>query len=123
MHFTILEFLFITLLCFFTRSAVLPQIMPFSFGDESINAGDLISVQCAVTKGDTPISMSWLFNGTEMLSTEDILISKNSKKVSALTIESVRASHMGEYTCIAKNAAGASNFSTKLHINGHYSNH
>jgi Immunoglobulin I-set domain/Immunoglobulin domain len=93
--------------------------MPFSFGDESINAGDLISVQCAVTKGDTLISMSWLFNGTEISSTEDILISKNSKKVSALTIESVRASHMGEYTCIAKNAAGTSNFSTNLHINGH----
>jgi hypothetical protein len=25
---------------------------------------------------------------------------------------------MGEYTCVAKNAAGATNFSTSLHVNG-----
>jgi len=94
--------------------------MPFSFGDESTNAGDLVSVQCTVTKGDSPISISWLFNGTEIESSDEIVISKNSKKISAMTIESVRASHMGEYTCIAKNAAGSTNLSTYLHINGHF---
>ncbi|CAB3363288.1 Hypothetical predicted protein [Cloeon dipterum] len=97
---------------------VLPQIMPFSFGDESTNAGDLVSVQCTVTKGDSPIAISWLFNGSEIESTDEITISKNSKKISALTIESVQASQMGEYTCIAKNAAGSSNYTTHLHING-----
>jgi len=92
--------------------------MPFSFGDESINAGDVVSVQCTVTKGDSPISISWLFNSTELRNSDEILIGKNSKKVKTLTIESVRASHMGDYTCIAKNAAGATNFTTTLHING-----
>lgn len=94
--------------------------MPFTFGDETINAGDVVSVQCTVTKGDSPIQISWLFNGTDLESSDDVIISKTSRKVSSLTIDSVRASHMGEYTCTAKNAAGASNFSTTLHINGFF---
>jgi Immunoglobulin domain len=97
---------------------VLPQIVPFSYGDETTNAGDSASVTCSVVKGDTPIAINWFFNGTEIISSEEITISKISKKVSALTIESARAEHVGEYTCVAKNAAGATNFSSYLLING-----
>ncbi|CAB3363289.1 Hypothetical predicted protein [Cloeon dipterum] len=98
---------------------VLPQIAPFTFGDESLNAGELVTATCSITKGDSPISISWFFNTSEIESGDgDVVISKISKKVSALTIESARANHMGEYTCVAKNAAGASNFSTSLHVNG-----
>ncbi|XP_065340859.1 cell adhesion molecule Dscam1 isoform X15 [Cloeon dipterum] len=97
---------------------VLPQIAPFTFGDESLNAGELVTATCSITKGDSPISISWFFNNSEIESGDgDVVISKISKKVSALTIESARANHMGEYTCVAKNAAGASNFSTSLHVN------
>ncbi|XP_065340879.1 cell adhesion molecule Dscam1 isoform X34 [Cloeon dipterum] len=96
---------------------VLPQIIPFTFGDEIPNVGELASMQCSVIKGDSPISISWLFNGTELESSDEIVISKISRKVSALTIESVHASHIGEYTCLAKNAAGATNYSALLHVN------
>jgi hypothetical protein len=98
--------------------SVLPQIIPFSFGDEIPNAGELASLQCSVIKGDSPISMHWLFNGTEVESSEDITISKIGRKISSLSIESVHASHVGEYTCVAKNAAGATNFSAFLLVNG-----
>jgi len=97
---------------------VLPQIIPFSAGEDSINAGDSISLQCSVTKGDSPIAISWLFNNTEVESGEDIVINKVSKKVSSLIIDSARANHVGAYTCLAKNAAGATNFTTYLQING-----
>jgi Immunoglobulin I-set domain len=96
----------------------LPQIIPFSFGDEIPNAGELTSLQCSVVKGDSPISVAWLFNGTELESSDEITISKISKKVSALTIDSVHASHVGEYTCVAKNAAGATNITAFLLVNG-----
>jgi len=92
--------------------------VPFSFGEETTNAGDLASVTCSVVKGDTPITLKWFFNGTEIKSSDDLKISKISRKVSALTIESVRAEHVGEYTCVAKNAAGATNYSSYLLING-----
>ncbi|XP_059477747.1 cell adhesion molecule Dscam2 isoform X48 [Neocloeon triangulifer] len=96
---------------------VLPQIMPFSFGEETINAGDFLSTQCSIIKGDSPISIAWFFNNTEIQSTDQITVSKIGKRGSALTIEAVHAAHMGEYTCVAKNAAGATNFTTYLHIN------
>jgi len=93
--------------------------MSFSFGEDQINAGDFVSTQCSIIKGDSPITISWHFNATEMQSSDQVTISKISKKSSALTIESVHASHMGAYTCIAKNAAGAANHTTYLHINGY----
>jgi len=92
--------------------------VPFSFGDETTNAGDLASVTCSVVKGDTPITINWFFNGTEIKSNDEITISKVGKKISMLSIESVRAEYVGEYTCVAKNAAGATNISTYLYING-----
>ncbi|XP_065340895.1 cell adhesion molecule Dscam1 isoform X49 [Cloeon dipterum] len=96
---------------------VLPQIVPFSFGDEIPNAGELASLQCSVIKGDSPITLDWLFNGTEIESTDDTTISKIGRKISSLSIESVHASHVGEYTCVAKNAAGATNYSAFLQVN------
>jgi Immunoglobulin I-set domain len=92
--------------------------MSFSFGEDSINAGDFVSTQCSIIKGDSPLTIAWHFNGSELVSSDLVLISKISKKSSALTIESVRASHMGAYTCVAKNSAGAANYTTLLHING-----
>ena len=102
--------------------SVLPQIIPFSAGDEVINAGEVVSFTCTILKGDSPITINWFFNGTEIESSEDVVISKISKKVSALTIESARADHVGEYTCVAKNAAGANNYTTILIINGSHLN-
>jgi hypothetical protein len=96
----------------------LPQIIPFSAGEEITNAGEVVSFTCTILKGDSPISIHWLFNGSEIESSDEVVISKISKKVSALTIESARADHVGSYTCVAKNAAGANNYTTHLQING-----
>jgi len=98
--------------------SVLPQIVPFSAGEDPINAGEVVSFQCTILKGDSPISIYWLFNGTEIENGEEVIISKIGKKISTLSIESARANHVGEYTCVAKNAAGATNFTTQLLING-----
>jgi len=98
--------------------SVLPQIVPFSFGEDTTNAGDSASAACSVVKGDTPIVISWFFNGTEIRSNADITISNVGKKISMLSIESARAEYVGEYTCVAKNAAGATNISSYLYING-----
>jgi hypothetical protein len=90
----------------------MPQILPFNFGEDSINAGDV------TVKGDSPIQIVWLFNNTEIINSDTIFISKSSKRVSALTIESVRAENSGAYTCLARNAAGSANHTAYLHVNG-----
>jgi hypothetical protein len=102
-----------------------PQILPFMFGEESVNAGDVAAVQCTVVKGDFPIQISWLFNDTEV-NLDGVFVSKNSKRVAALTIEAVRAHHAGDYTCLARNAAGSANHTAVLRVNGqlmHVFNH
>lgn len=96
----------------------MPQIMPFNFGEESANAGDFITAQCAVTKGDSPIIITWRFNNSEIISSDGIMISMRGRRISDMTIEAVRAEHSGAYTCVASNAAGSVNLTSYLHVNG-----
>lgn len=100
--------------------SVLPQIFPFSFGEESANAGDMIAIQCSVIKGDSPIVISWLFNSTEINPSDGILVGKMGSRISSLSIEAVRAEHSGVYTCVARNAAGQANHTSLLQVNGIY---
>ncbi|XP_026295726.1 Down syndrome cell adhesion molecule isoform X46 [Apis mellifera] len=98
---------------------VAPQILPFAFGDEAASWGELVSVTCSVAKGDQPLEISWAFNGTPIGSHHgsDVVIGSTNKKNSVLTIESVAASHAGEYTCSASNRAGATTHSSRLTVN------
>jgi hypothetical protein len=96
----------------------LPQILPFTFGEESVNAGDSSTVSCSVIKGDSPISISWLFNETEINHGQGINVFQVGNKASSLSIDTVQAHHSGGYICVARNIAGATNFSAYLHVNG-----
>nr|XP_050869845.1 cell adhesion molecule Dscam2-like isoform X9 [Vespula vulgaris] len=98
---------------------VAPQIIPFDFGDESANWGELVSVTCSITKGDQPLDISWAFNGTpiDISRGSDVVIGSTNKKNSVLTIESVAARHAGEYTCSASNRAGAASHTALLTVN------
>ena len=98
---------------------VAPQILPMSFGDEPVNAGDLASIQCAVSKGDFPLEITWMFEGRPVGADRmDYLLSDSGKRVKQLTIEAVAARHAGEYTCVASNMAGSASHSAVLDVNG-----
>ena len=85
---------------------------------------ETVTVTCSVTKGDLPIEVWWTLISTQdgrevNLTTNDgVMITKTSKKVSVMTIESVNARHMGNYTCYSQNKAGTAQFSASLAING-----
>lgn len=90
-----------------------------SFGDEPVNAGDLASIQCAVSKGDFPLEITWMFRGEPLNSDQfGYIFSDSGKRVKQLTIESVNAKNAGEYTCVASNAAGSTSSSAILDVNG-----
>jgi hypothetical protein len=97
---------------------VLPQIVPFDFGDEEINSMDMVSASCTVNKGDTPIEISWKFNNQTLRTNNGVLISRTSQRMSVLTIESVKHRHTGNYTCIAVNFAGMVQHTAVLSVNG-----
>lgn len=72
-----------------------------------------------VTKGDLPLNIKWSLNGQLIISGEDgLTILKMSPRLSALTIESIKSYHRGYYKCIAENAAGSTDFSAELKVNG-----
>lgn len=83
-----------------------------------MNSGDMATANCAVTKGDFPIEIVWLFNGKPIDSSHSLTVGYMNKRISTISIESVSAEHAGEYTCIAKNPAGTVSYSATLNVNG-----
>jgi hypothetical protein len=93
--------------------------MPFDFGDDPVNALDMVSVTCTVNKGDLPMKIIWTKDNSEILHGEDgIVIMSTSKRTSQLNIESVSHDNQGVYSCLVKNEAGIANYSAKLVVNG-----
>lgn len=97
-----------------------PQIHPFDFSDEIINADDYLSRTCTISKGDLPISIYWTLNEKHLNLIEGVTVMNTNKRTSQITIESVQAHHSGKYTCNAENKAGKTSYSTYLNVNGIY---
>lgn len=95
-----------------------PQILPFDFGDEPINSGEVASVTCSIHKGDLPIQIRWFRNNRTLDDSVEGVTILRGKKLSALSLDSVSSESAGEYTCVAKNRAGITSHSATLNVNG-----
>lgn len=95
----------------------MPHINPFDVEDE-VNNGDSVQLQCHVSKGDRPLTISWSFHGEELSSHMGIETTKLGDRSSVLIINSAMAAHTGNYTCTATNRAGSSNYTTSIYVNG-----
>ena len=112
---------------FIFHSSVLPQIVPFEFGDEPINVFESVSTLCSINKGDLPIEIWWTLTESDVVnasektltSNDGVVITRTGNKLGILNIESVNARHRGNYTCYAKNNAGVAQHSALLKINGY----
>ncbi|GFY37812.1 down syndrome cell adhesion molecule-like protein [Trichonephila inaurata madagascariensis] len=95
-----------------------PQINPFAF-PKRLAEGNHVIVTCSVLTGDPPITIRWLKDGMtlnkKMLNIDE---SSMGHLGSALVFNSVGRSHNGNYTCMAENAAGESNFTATMLVNG-----
>lgn len=78
---------------------------------------DMATVNCAVTKGDMPIDISWYFNKNKIRTNDGILITRSGHRISMLNIESAQSRHRGTYTCVASNEAGSAEHSAELKVN------
>lgn len=99
-----------------------PQLLPFSFGEGSLTSGQPITVQCMILDGDLPMTLRWIFHGRELSSQMGISTFRLNPRVSLLSIDAVAAGHAGEYTCTAQNAAGQTNHTASLFVNGVHNN-
>ena len=95
-----------------------PHIVPFSFGDKSINQGRTAQLMCAVDSGDRPLSITWSLKGDIINSDPTLTTTMIGQQTSFLMISSVDYQHSGTYTCRAENPAGITTHSAELKVNG-----
>lgn len=101
-------------------SSVPPSIKPFSFEGES-NVGETAQLTCYVIRGDTPLEITWTFQGPDGRAgplPQPITESRIGKKITMIEIPAVTEYHRGSYSCVAKNRAGAVNQTAVLMVNG-----
>lgn len=99
---------------------VLPVIVPFDFGEESVHSGTFIQVYCTVKDGDLPLKIDWYLNGNQLNHFSEISVSSVGRRGSVLTIESVQYEHAGNFTCKAENQAGKTDYTAVLLVNGYW---
>ena len=83
-----------------------------------MDSGEFAQLTCVVSKGDTPITITWSLKGQELNSGPSITTTMLGRRASMLVISSVDYSHVGEYTCRATNPAGSVTHSANLRVNG-----
>lgn len=92
--------------------------MPFEFGEEPVNAQEMVLVTCTVVKGDQPLKLEWYFNDNKIKPGDFGISLLNTKRASQLSIESVSHQNQGNYTCVVTNQAGTMNHTAELFVNG-----
>jgi hypothetical protein len=96
---------------------VLPKLAPFYVADEPLHMEDYFQLVCSPIHGDSPFKFEWVFKNTSIENFFEIRI-ENTKRSSTLSIESVAATHSGEYTCKVSNIAGSTSITTALVVKG-----
>ncbi|XP_073812133.1 Down syndrome cell adhesion molecule 1 isoform X8 [Musca autumnalis] len=95
-----------------------PQVLPFIFGEDAADVGDIASATCVVPKGDFPLDIHWTLNNITIVNNEQgFSVVRLNKRTSSLNIESLTGHHRGVYKCIASNKAGTSEYAAELQVN------
>lgn len=93
----------------------LPTIEPFSFSAHGFNSGSSAKTMCAVTSGDSPMDVFWLKNGQRL---DDSYAKRLDEFSSFLSFRLVTISDAGNYTCVARNRAGTTEYTSALVVKG-----
>ena len=95
-----------------------PQIVPFNFGADAVNEGDMAQLTCFVRRGDDPLRITWFLKGAVVSSDPSVTTTMIGTRASMLMISNVGYRHSGTYTCKASNDAGTKDVSATLKVNG-----
>lgn len=97
--------------------SVPPDIAPFVF--PALAEGSRAQVACNVHRGDLPLNLTWLKDGTSLISSPGIVdIIRFDLYSSILKISSVNRADSGNYTCVASNPARIVTHTAALSVSG-----
>ena len=71
-----------------------------------------------MSEGDSPLDITWSFQGTDLSSQMGITTTKIGRKTSVLVIDPATSGHRGNYTCTVRNPAGYVNYTASLEVHG-----
>ncbi|XP_034142431.1 Down syndrome cell adhesion molecule-like protein Dscam2 isoform X35 [Drosophila guanche] len=95
-----------------------PHVLPFSFGSEVFNMGDVLGINCVVLKGDLPLQIHWTLNGERLESDQHgFTVLQLNSRTSYLGVDALEARHRGNYSCVAENQAGRAIYAAELQVN------
>ncbi|XP_023225168.1 Down syndrome cell adhesion molecule-like protein Dscam2 [Centruroides sculpturatus] len=92
----------------------LPKIQPFNFPKQVI-LNQKVSTTCTAMSGPPPLEFSWLKDGKE-IHTKDNLSIQTYKDYSVLLIERVDVQSAGNYTCTLSASSGVDRYTASLEI-------
>ncbi|XP_076334949.1 cell adhesion molecule Dscam1-like isoform X10 [Tachypleus tridentatus] len=108
------NFLLLLYLCL-VISLESPRIQPFSFLQKA-ELGTHVRVTCGLLKGTLPVTFIWKKNGKILQMVNDKVRLLPQEGFVVLEVKNVDANDNGNYTCIAKNAAGSDSFTSLLTV-------
>ncbi|XP_076348173.1 cell adhesion molecule Dscam1-like [Tachypleus tridentatus] len=92
-----------------------PVIEPFII-QTGLEEGSRSKILCSVTKGDTPIRISWLKDGKTIPSHLEVTESTIDEFSTFLKFHRLQLRHSGNYTCVAENMAESTNYTAPMVI-------
>ncbi|XP_060838256.1 cell adhesion molecule Dscam2 isoform X26 [Rhopalosiphum padi] len=95
---------------------VFPKIKPFTFGDTPVFAGQSAQLTCSVSEGDSPLELSWTFDGLRDVFGLGVSVVNIGMKTSLLSIDNTDSVHRGNYTCHVTNRAGRTSYTAGLNV-------
>ncbi|XP_046991630.1 Down syndrome cell adhesion molecule-like protein Dscam2 isoform X2 [Schistocerca americana] len=93
-----------------------PEIDPIII-KRDLQLGMRMRLVCVVSKGDFPILIQWLKDGSPIPEDQDVAEKILDEYSSTLSFSSLAVKHNGNYTCQASNAAASRNYSVEIIVN------
>lgn len=86
-----------------------------------LTEGMRAAISCQIVEGDLPVMFTWTKDGDGAIGNglgTGTVTRNHDEYSSSLVIDRITAEHVGNYTCIATNAAGEEKFTVPLTVNG-----
>ena len=96
-----------------------PQLNKAAFTNITTREGTFQVFTCSINSGSLPVSFAFLLNGKPIAAeSSDVKIDTLNAKFSLLTLQNIRRSDGGVYSCVAKNRFGSDSATWTLTVNG-----